>query len=62
MSPTPARVSGFISWWRMWTPSTGLVANGVDVDGPPEQRPWGMREFHATDLNGYRFVFGKSTE
>ncbi|MBT4099701.1 MAG: VOC family protein [Gemmatimonadetes bacterium] len=39
-----------------------LVSNGVEVEGPPEQRPWGMREIVATDLNGYRFHIGSSTE
>ena len=39
-----------------------LRSNGVTVQGPPEQRPWGMREIVATDLNGYRFHIGSSTE
>ena len=39
-----------------------LKANGVTVEGPPQVRPWGMREIIAVDLNGYRFHIGTSTE
>lgn len=33
--------------------------NGVEITRPPENYPWGMREFNAVDLNGYRIRFGQ---
>jgi catechol 2,3-dioxygenase-like lactoylglutathione lyase family enzyme len=33
-------------------------ANGVEVAGPPEDRPWGLRDYAVRDLHGYRLVFG----
>ena len=39
-----------------------LRENGVTVEGPPQDRPWGMREIIVVDLNGYRFHMGTSTE
>ena len=27
-----------------------------------ENKPWGMREFSVLDLNGYKLIFGSSTE
>jgi catechol 2,3-dioxygenase-like lactoylglutathione lyase family enzyme len=33
-------------------------ANGVEVVSPPEDRPWGLREYGIRDLHGYRLVFG----
>lgn len=35
----------------------GLRERGVDVSEPPEDRPWGLRTFHARDLNGYDWEF-----
>lgn len=34
-------------------------ASGVEITRPPENYPWGMREFNALDLNGYRIRFGQ---
>ena len=33
-------------------------ANGVTILAPPEDKPWGMREFMIEDCNGYRLLFG----
>lgn len=35
------------------------VVNCVIVTKPPENYPWGMREFNAEDLNGYKIRFGQ---
>lgn len=32
---------------------------GVEITKPPQTYPWGMREFNATDLNGYNIRFGQ---
>ena len=32
---------------------------GVEITRPPENYPWGMREFNAVDLNGYNLRFGQ---
>ena len=34
-------------------------SNGVEITKPPEDYPWGMREFNAVDLNGYKIRFGQ---
>ena len=34
--------------------------NGVNITRPPENYPWGMREFNAVDLNGYNIRFGQN--
>ncbi|MEP6336944.1 MAG: VOC family protein, partial [Anderseniella sp.] len=34
-------------------------ANDVEISKPPEDYPWGMREFNAIDLNGYNLRFGQ---
>jgi uncharacterized glyoxalase superfamily protein PhnB len=33
------------------------LANGAKVDGPPEDRPYGQREYGARDLEGHRWWF-----
>jgi len=33
-------------------------ASGVDVTAPPEDRPWGLRDYRIRDLNGYELGFG----
>jgi catechol 2,3-dioxygenase-like lactoylglutathione lyase family enzyme len=33
-------------------------ANGVEVVKPPEDRPWGLRDYTIRDLDGYELVFG----
>jgi catechol 2,3-dioxygenase-like lactoylglutathione lyase family enzyme len=33
-------------------------ANGVPVVEPPEDRPWGLRDYTARDLDGYALTFG----
>ncbi len=33
---------------------------GVDIADAPSDRPWGMREFNAVDLNGYKIRFGQN--
>lgn len=35
------------------------VSSGVEITRPPENYPWGMREFNALDLNGYKIRFGQ---
>ena len=35
---------------------------GVQMEGPPKEQPWGMREIVATDLNGFRYHIGSSIE
>ncbi|MGI9514494.1 MAG: VOC family protein [Anderseniella sp.] len=34
-------------------------ANGVNISKAPEDYAWGMREFNAADLNGYKIRFGQ---
>ncbi|MGB5560370.1 MAG: VOC family protein [Paracoccaceae bacterium] len=34
-------------------------STGVKITKHPEDYPWGMREFNATDLNGYNIRFGQ---
>ena len=34
-------------------------SSGVEIAKPPENYPWGMREFNAVDLNGYNIRFGQ---
>lgn len=33
-------------------------ANGVEVVEPPEDRPWGLRDYKVRDLYGYELAFG----
>jgi uncharacterized glyoxalase superfamily protein PhnB len=33
-------------------------ANGVHVDAPPTDRPWGIRDFRVRDICGYQLIFG----
>lgn len=33
-------------------------ANGVAILAPPEDRPWGLRDYTVEDLHGYRLTFG----
>jgi hypothetical protein len=33
-------------------------ASGVEVDVPPADRPYGLRDYSIRDLNGYRLTFG----
>ena len=35
------------------------LSNGVEITKTPEDYPWGMREFNAVDLNGYKIRFGQ---
>lgn len=35
------------------------IAKGVDVGPPPHDKPWGMREFILTTIDGHRMTFGK---
>jgi uncharacterized glyoxalase superfamily protein PhnB len=32
--------------------------NGVEVVQPPDDRPWGLRDYTVRDLNGYMLTFG----
>jgi catechol 2,3-dioxygenase-like lactoylglutathione lyase family enzyme len=34
-----------------------LKSSGANVDGPPETKPWGLRQFTVTDLDGNVFYF-----
>ncbi len=34
-------------------------SNSVEISKPPQDYPWGMREFNAVDLNGYKIRFGQ---
>lgn len=34
-----------------------LAQRGADVDGPPSDKPWGMRQFTVCDSFGHRFYF-----
>ena len=34
-----------------------LAEGGVAVTEPPQDRPWGLRTFHAHDPNGYEWEF-----
>ena len=36
-----------------------VVANGVEVWHPLEDKPWGMREFAVVTPDGHRIVFGE---
>ncbi|MEO0774816.1 MAG: VOC family protein [Pseudomonadota bacterium] len=33
--------------------------SGVTITQDPQDHPWGMREFNAVDINGYRIRFGQ---
>jgi catechol 2,3-dioxygenase-like lactoylglutathione lyase family enzyme len=33
-------------------------ANGVEIEEPPEDRPYGLRDYTIRDLDGYHFSFG----
>jgi len=33
--------------------------NGVEISGPPEDMPWGLRSYHARDLDGNWLGFGQ---
>jgi hypothetical protein len=33
-------------------------ANGVEIVSPPEDRPWGMRDYRVRDLYGHTLTFG----
>jgi uncharacterized glyoxalase superfamily protein PhnB len=33
-------------------------ANGVEIAEPPEDKPWGLRDYRIRDLHGYYLVFG----
>jgi catechol 2,3-dioxygenase-like lactoylglutathione lyase family enzyme len=33
-------------------------ANGVEIAAPPEDRPYGLRDYAVKDLHGYRLAFG----
>jgi uncharacterized glyoxalase superfamily protein PhnB len=33
-------------------------ANGVEIVMPPEDRPWGLRDYRVRDLYGYQLAFG----
>jgi catechol 2,3-dioxygenase-like lactoylglutathione lyase family enzyme len=33
-------------------------ASGVEIDSPPSDRPWGLREFTVRDLDGNHLTFG----
>ena len=35
------------------------VAGAVEITLEPTDQPWGMREFNAIDLNGYKIRFGQ---
>lgn len=39
-----------------------LVAKGAKVHGKPESHPWGLRDFHVTDLDGNDITFGQPFE
>ncbi len=34
-------------------------SSGVEITKEPQNYPWGMREFNAVDLNGYKIRFGQ---
>ena len=35
-----------------------LAARGLEADGPPENRPYGVRDFGLVDPDGHRLVLG----
>lgn len=37
------------------------AANGAEVPEPPQDRPWGMRTFNMSDLNGFVLTFMQPT-
>ncbi|HEY4027443.1 MAG TPA: VOC family protein [Candidatus Dormibacteraeota bacterium] len=37
-------------------------AAGIETDGPPRDRPWGERTFHATDPDGNTVEFDSTLE
>ena len=39
-----------------------LVARGLQPDGPPEDRPYGVRDFGFSDADGHHFVLGADLE
>ena len=41
---------------------TELEGKGAGLWGLPEDREYGMRDFVAVDVNGYRLCFGQSVE
>jgi uncharacterized glyoxalase superfamily protein PhnB len=36
----------------------GIQARGGTIDGLPEDRPWGYRDFSLTDPDGFKMTFG----
>ena len=36
----------------------GIEARGGTIEGPPEDRPWGYRDFSLTDPDGFKMTFG----
>jgi catechol 2,3-dioxygenase-like lactoylglutathione lyase family enzyme len=39
-----------------------LLAKGANLQGEPVSHPWGLRDFHALDLEGNRLTFGQPFE
>lgn len=39
-----------------------LKGKGVEMFSPPEDQPYGMREFEMSDINGHFLVFGEVIE
>jgi len=35
------------------------AGQGVPLAGPPEDKPWGLRQYEARDLDGHRLLFGQ---
>ena len=36
----------------------GIQERGGTIEGPPEDRPWGYRDFSLTDPDGFKMTFG----
>ena len=36
----------------------GIQARGGTLESPPEDRPWGYRDFNMTDPDGFKMTFG----
>ena len=37
-----------------------FIGRGAPVRQPPQDRPWGMREFPLTTIDGHRIMFGQA--
>ena len=48
----------FIAVQDVDTTYSGLMERGLEADGPPEDRPYGVRDFGLSDPDGHHLVLG----